>query len=45
MPATLTSTRIGADTNRAVLNQFQQDPARLWTMQESTGRSHEHGLR
>ena len=31
MPATLTSTRIGAHTDRAVLNQFQQDPARLWT--------------
>ena len=31
MPATLTATRIGAQTDRAVLNQFQQVPARLWT--------------
>ena len=31
MPATLTATRIGAQTDRAVMDQFQQVPARLWT--------------
>ena len=31
MPATTTATLTGAQTDQAVLDQFQQVPARLWT--------------
>ena len=45
MPATLTATRTGVQTDQAVFDQFQQVPARLWTKIQLAAATNMHYVR